>query len=209
MIRALNRQTDAAALAVFRIGFGLLVAVSAARFLAYGWVATLFVKPRYHFSYFGFGWIPQPSSAVVHGVFALLVVLGLMVAVGLFYRVAIAALFVAFTWVQLLDVSAYLNHYYLVSLLALLLCFIPAHVLWSVDAWRRPGLAASTLPAWCTWLLRFQVAVVYVFAGLAKLTSDWLVEAQPLHIWLSARTDFWLVGPLFAERWVAYVAAWC
>lgn len=208
MTDPLNRPRDAAAIAVFRMAFGLLVSISAARHLAYGWVDELFIRPRFHFSYAGLGWIPQPSGPLLHALFVLLIVLGVVVAVGLFYRAAITTLFVVFTWVQLLDVSAYLNHYYLVSLFALLLCFIPAHVLWSVDARRRPELASTTLPAWCTWLLRFQVAVVYVFAGLAKLTADWLLEAQPLNIWLSARTDFWLIGPLFAERWVAYVAAW-
>ena len=30
------------------------------------------------------------------------------------------------------------------------------------------------------WLLRFQVGVVYAFAGLAKLQPDWLVRALPL-----------------------------
>ena len=49
-------------------------------------------------------------------------------------------------------------------------------------------------------LLRFQVGVVYVYAGLAKATGDWLLHAQPLSIWLSARTDMPVLGALFDER---------
>lgn len=199
---------DIAALAVFRIAFGLMVAVSAARFLAYGWVDVFFVEPKFHFTYWGFGWIPALPAPWIHAVFAALGALGLCVAVGFCYRVAIALLFVTFSYVQLVDVTTYLNHYYLVSLLAGLLCFVPAHRAFSVDAWRKPELRRDWLPAWCTYLLRFQVAVVYVFAGLAKLTSDWLLHAQPLHIWLSARTSLPLVGPFLDQRWVAYVAAW-
>ena len=33
-------------------------------------------------------------------------------------------------------------------------------------------------PSGWVWLLRFQVGVVYVFAGLAKLQADWLVRAS-------------------------------
>ncbi|MDY7226616.1 HTTM domain-containing protein [Hyalangium rubrum] len=199
---------DIAALVAFRVAFGLMVTVSAVRFLAYGWIDDFFARPKVHFTYWGFGWVPALPAPWIHVVFAALAVLGLCVAVGLYYRVAIALLFVLFSYVQLVDVTNYLNHYYLVSLLAGLLCFVPAHRAFSVDAWRKPALRRDTLPAWCTYLLRFQVAVVYVFAGLAKLTTDWLIHAQPLGIWLSARTSLPLVGPLLEQRWVAFAAAW-
>ncbi|MDC0711366.1 HTTM domain-containing protein [Stigmatella sp. ncwal1] len=199
---------DIAALAAFRVAFGLMITVSAVRFLAYGWVDELFVRAKFRFSYWGFSWIPVLPAPWIHGVFAVLAVLGLCVAAGFCYRVAVVLLFVTFTYVQLVDVTNYLNHYYLVSLLAGLLCFVPAHRAFSVDAWRNSALRRDVLPAWCTYLLRFQVAVVYVFAGLAKLTSDWLLHAQPLSIWLSARTSLPLAGPLLDQRWVAYAAAW-
>jgi vitamin K-dependent gamma-carboxylase len=199
---------DIAAVAAFRVAFGLMITVSAARFLAYGWVDELFVRGTFRFSYWGFAWVPALPAPWIHGVFGLLALLGLCVAAGFCYRVATVLLFFTFTYVQLVDVTNYLNHYYLVSLLAGLLCFVPAHGAFSVDAWRNPALRRDVLPAWCTYLLRFQVAVVYVFAGLAKLTADWLLHAQPLSIWLSARTSLPLVGPLLEQRWVAYAAAW-
>lgn len=199
---------DAAALVVFRIAFGLLIAVSATRFLAYDWVEPLFVAPRFHFAYWGFEWVPHPGPRGVYALFAALIPLGLMVAAGAFYRFASAALFVAFAWLQLLDVSNWLNHYYLASVLALLLALMPLHRAFSIDAWRRPSLRSATLPGWCTALLRFQVGVVYVFAGLAKLNSDWLLHAQPLSLWLGARSDLPLVGPLLELPATAYLMSW-
>jgi vitamin K-dependent gamma-carboxylase len=199
---------DIAALVAFRVAFGLMVTVSAVRFLAFGWVDRFFVEPDFRFTYWGFDWVPRLPGPWLHAVFVALAVLGLCVAAGLFYRVATVLLFVTFTYVQLLDVTTYLNHYYLVCLLAGLLCFVPAHRAFSIDAWRRPALRQQWLPAWCTYLLRFQVGVVYVFAGLAKLTTDWLIHAQPLQIWLSARTSMPVVGPLLEQRWVVYGAAW-
>ena len=55
------------------------------------------------------------------------------------------------------------------------------------------------------WLLRFQVGVVYAFAGLAKLHGDWVGRGLPLRLWLPARADLPLVGPLLAEPATAHV----
>ncbi|MFT3711683.1 MAG: HTTM domain-containing protein [Archangium sp.] len=203
----LNTPRDAAALAVFRIVLGLLVSVSAARFLAYGWVEQLF-DTKFQFHYFGFGWVPWPGLEGVRALFVALVVLGLMVAAGAAYRVASVLTFVAFAWLQLLDVSNYLNHYYLVSLLLLLASFMPLHRLWSVDAWLRPSLRSDVLPAWCSALLKFQVGVVYFFAGLAKLNGDWLVHGAPLHLWLSARTSTPFIGPWLSAPEAALFMSW-
>ncbi|MCP3101529.1 HTTM domain-containing protein [Myxococcus sp. K15C18031901] len=199
---------DIAALAVFRMALGAIIAVSAVRFLTYGWVDVLFARPRFRFTYWGFGWLPALPSTWMPALFVALGVLGVLLMLGLFYRVTVALLFAVFAYVQLVDVTNYLNHYYLVSLLLGLLCFIPAHRAFSLDALREPALRSDWLPTWCTVLLRFQVAVVYVYAGLAKVTTDWLVHAQPLNIWLAARTGLPWVGPLLEQRWVAYAAAW-
>lgn len=198
---------DIAALVVFRVVFGLLVSVSATRFLAYGWVEQLF-GTRYQFHYWGFAWVPWPGLDGARALFVALVVLGLCVAAGLLYRVTTVLLFVCFTWLQLLDVSNWLNHYYLVSLLAGLLCLLPLHRALSIDAWLFPSLRSETLPMWCTALLRFQVGAVYFFAGLAKLNADWLMHGAPLHLWLSARTSLPLIGPWLAEPWVALFMSW-
>ena len=44
--RALAAPRDIAALAAFRVAFGAIVAISALRFLAYGWIDELFVQRR-------------------------------------------------------------------------------------------------------------------------------------------------------------------
>jgi vitamin K-dependent gamma-carboxylase len=205
---ALTAPRDVAALAAFRVGLGAIVLVSALRFLGYGWIEEMFVRPTFHFSYWGFSWIPMPSSAVTYALFVVMAVLGALVALGLFYRPAIAALFVVFTYLQLVDVANYLNHYYLVSVLSGLMFFVPAHRAYSLDAWRRPGIRATALPAWCTYLLQFQVAIVYFNAGLAKATSDWLLHAQPMRIWLAARSGLPVIGAYLELPPVAYAAAW-
>jgi hypothetical protein len=58
------------------------------------------------------------------------------------------------------------------------------------------------------YLFRFQVGVVYTFAGLAKAHSDWLFHAEPLRIWRLSRADTPLIGPIVALDWAAPVMSW-
>jgi len=204
----LSRPVDAASLAAFRIGFGILLAAGALRFMAEGWVDVLFVEPTFFFRYYGFEWVPVPGPVLCHVLYGALCFLGIAFAAGIYFRYVALLLFVGFSWVELVDVSNYLNHYYLVSLLLFLSIFLPIGSTWSLDARFRKGLSRETVPAWVLYLFRFQVGVVYFFAGLAKLGADWLLYAQPLGIWLAARDEMPVIGGLFGLPWVPYLASW-
>jgi hypothetical protein len=206
LARRLFAPVDPAGLVAFRVAFGLLVFASATRFVAKGWVEPLLVAPTFQFKYWGFEWVRLGPAWSVYALFGLVALLGLAVAVGLFYRAAAALLFFGFTYLELADTSYYLNHYYLLSLLALLAAVTPLGRVLSIDAWR--GRALPSLPAWCLYLLRFQIGLVYFFAGVAKAGPDWLLHGQPLGIWLAARGDLPVVGPLFALPETALVMSW-
>jgi hypothetical protein len=49
---------------------------------------------------------------------------------------------------------------------------------------------------------------VYFYAGLAKLNSDWLLEAQPLATWLPGRSDLPVLGRYMEQSWMAYLFSW-
>ena len=42
------------------------------------------------------------------------------------------------------------------------------------------GADAPTAPAWHVAALRLQIVLVYAYAGVAKLNSDWLLHDQPM-----------------------------
>src|ERR1041385_6798805 len=207
--RLVSQPVDIAALAAFRILFGLLMFAAMVRFLAKGWVRELYVEPAFHFTYPGFEWVRPWPDFWMHAHFLLLAVLALGIAVGLFYRACAVLFFLGFTYVELLDQTTYLNHYYLITLLSGLLIFLPAHRSLSLDVFQNRRLHLDFVPAWSLNILRFQVAVVYIFAGLAKFNADWLFRAQPLRIWLAARSDLPLIGHWLGQLWVAYAASWC
>ena len=208
MLCRLVEPVEGASLAVFRILFGLLMFGGSIRFLYNGWVERFFVRPEFFFQYWGFSWVEVLPPDTMHAAFVCLAIASLFIALGLFYRVATVVFFVLFTYVELIDVTNYLNHYYLVSLFSFLLMLMPLHRKWSLDAKLWKSIGQKEIPVWSLWLLRLQVTVVYVSAGLAKCTSDWLLHAQPMSIWLSARTETPLIGGLLDETWVAFAMSW-
>lgn len=202
-----HRTTPAAPLAVFRFAFGLMLFGSIIRFWSKGWIDELYIQPRFFFPFYGFEFV-RPLGSYTHLLFAVCGLSALCVALGLFYRSAIVTLFLSFTYIELIDKSTYLNHYYFTSMVCLLLIGLPAHAFFSLDALRRPALCADRIPVWCIDSIKLFVALLYFFAGLAKLNSDWLLYAQPLRTWLPAHNDMPLIGFLFNYSWVPYVFSW-
>lgn len=196
----------AATLAFFRVGFGLLMAVSLLRFAFKGWIYDLYIGPAVYFPFYGFEWIKPLPAALMYTLFALMIVLALLVALGWYYRLSVTLFFLSFTYVELIDKTNYLNHYYFISLVAFLLIFLPAHAAFSLDA--RAGRAKQPVRNYHYAALLLQVGSVYFFAGVAKIKADWLLEAQPLSIWLHARSDLPLIGPLLDLDISAYAASW-
>ena len=203
-----REQVDAASLAVFRIVFGLVGAFIVARFFAYGWIGELYIEPAHHFTYLGFSWVKPWPGWGMYAHFATLGLLAFGVAAGFRYRLCALLFFLGFTYVELLDKTAYLNHYYFAALVSLLFVFLPLNRSLSVDAWLKSRTLWDTMPVGVLWLFRAQLAAVYVFAGIAKLNADWLLEAQPLHIWLQDHTGLPVVGSLLGGAWTAYAFSW-
>jgi hypothetical protein len=203
----LQKYTSAAPLAVFRAIFGLMLVISTGRFVTLGWVRELYIDPQFFFPFYGFEFV-RPLGEWTYLLFAVCGVSALLVAVGWHYRLASIALFLSFTYIELIDKSTYLNHYYFVSLICFMLIFLPANTLFSVDAHRNESLRASQIPAWCIDSIRIIVCMLYCFAGIAKLNSDWLLGALPMKIWLPAKNDIPLVGPVFNHLQTAYIFSW-
>ncbi|HEY0769387.1 MAG TPA: HTTM domain-containing protein, partial [Sphingobacteriaceae bacterium] len=200
-----QRTTSAAPLATFRIAFGLLIFAGVIRFWAKGWIHDLYVAPKHFFPFYGFEFIVPPGQ-FSYLLFAICGLSALFVALGFFYRVSIVTLFASFTYIELIDKSTYLNHYYFVSMMCLLLIFLPAHRSFSLDAYRTR--THGDIFQWQLDSVKLFVCLVYFFAGLAKVNSEWLLHAQPLRIWLPAKNDLPLIGFIFNKTWTAYAFSW-
>jgi hypothetical protein len=197
-----------APLVVLRIAFGAIMLVSVIRFILKGWISAYYIRPKFHFTFYGFDWVRPLGSVGIYALFGLLILAAILVILGWFYRVAIIAFFLCFTYVELIDKTTYLNHYYFISVMAFLLIWVPANRYFSVDVRRNPKLLVDHVPAWAINIFKLQLLLVYFFAGISKLNYDWLIDAMPLKIWLPANSQFPIIGGLLTQLWVAYAFSW-
>ena len=203
----LKSSTPAYPLALFRILFGLMMLISIVRFWYHGWIEKFYIEPPFHFKYFGFEWV-HPMGDWTYLLFVICGLSALLVSLGYKYKWAIIAFFLSFTYIELIDKTTYLNHYYFISILSFLMCFLPASSYFSVDAYRDTKSAYEYIPKWCIDSIKLLVGIVYFYAGLAKLQPDWIMKAMPLKIWLPGKYDIPLLGDLLQEDWVAYAFSW-
>jgi hypothetical protein len=65
----------------------------------------------------------------------------------------------------------------------LLFCLLWANTggVWSLDARKRPAGQPALQPAWPLWLMRFQIAIVYLSSGLYKFASPMWRDGTAVH----------------------------
>lgn len=198
-----NNEISIFPLVSFRIAFGILMLISTIRFWYNGWIESLYLSPTFFFKYYGFHWVPAPNEIFIYSAFIILIIACINISLGLFYRISIITFFLLFTYIELIDASNYLNHYYFISTIALLLIFIPANRFFALDNLFL-NKARTHVKAWQINIIKFQIGVLYFYAGLAKINADWITEALPLKIWLPSKAHLPFIGDLFTYTATAY-----
>jgi len=203
----LSKNYSASPLIIFRIGFGFMMLYSIIRFWSKDWINTLYLQPKFHFTYYGFEWV-KPLGNLTYLLFFTCGLSALFVALGFKYRVAIITFFLSFTYIELMDKTTYLNHYYFISILSFLLIFLPANSSFSIDSYLKKK-SYRLVPKWSIDAIKLLVSIVYVYAGLTKINSDWLFKAMPLKIWLPSKYDLPFIGEtLMQQNWFHYAMSW-
>ena len=203
-----KNQVSIYPLVVFRIIFGILMFFSTLRFILKGWLHDLYEVPTYFLTYYGFDWVSPLPNPFMYVLFLLLLITCIFIIFGLFYRANTVLFFIIFTYIELIDKTNYLNHYYFISLISLLLILIPANSYFSLDAYFGNCKRKKTIQAWQINIIKLQIGLVYFFAGISKLNYHWLLEAQPLINWLKHQSDFPVIGKLFLYDFTAYLFSW-
>ena len=152
-----QKQIDSSALILFRIGFGVIMCYSLIRFWLKGWIELLYIKPDFHFSYYGFEWI-KPMENYTYLLFIICFISSLFVALGYKYRLSIVVFFLSFTYIELMDKTTYLNHYYFISVLSFLMIFLPANANFSLDNYHSKR-AFEKIPQWNVDAIKLMITI--------------------------------------------------
>lgn len=200
-------EVDASSLAVMRICFGLIMIWEVYRYFKFNRINRYWVYPEFNFTYLPFDFVVPLAGNGMSILFIIIGVISLFITVGLFYRVSMALFFVLFTYTFLLESANYLNHFYLICLIAFVMIFVPAHRSWSLDnrLWRTKH--KDRAPAWSLWIMRVMVGIPYFFGGIAKITPDWLV-GQPMSDFLVSFETHNIVGPIVSLPWLGVFMSW-
>jgi uncharacterized membrane protein YphA (DoxX/SURF4 family) len=204
----LLKPVSIAPLVTLRVVIGAMLLFSTLRFWALGWIEDHYTCPPFHFKYFGFEWVEPLSATGMYVVHGLLIISSLGVILGLFYRLAALLQFLLFSYIELIDLTYYLNHYYFVSIVCGLLIFVPANRAYSLDVWRNPELFQAQIPRWTVLIFQLQLGIVYCYAGLWKINQDWLLNALPLKIWVPANDQLPLIGWFFKQEITPWLFSW-
>ena len=201
------KSIDIASLVYFRITFGALMVWEVCRYLSGNRVDALWINPEFHFKYYGFEWIHPPPGDWMYGLMACLLVSAAGLTLGLRYRFCAVIFAFGFTWLFLIDQAKYLNHFYLICLLAFITVFLPANRRLAFDCLRKSTLRSDIAPAWTLWLLRAQMSIVYFYGGLAKLNADWL-RGEPVRGWLHEQAAQSSLGAWVGSEWMVGVISY-
>ena len=173
----LEKQIPIAPLVIFRVLFAAILVWEVYRYFIYDRIFRYYIQPKFHFTYYGFDWVSPLAGYGMYILWIGIAILALLMGIGLFYRLAALGLFITLSYVFLLDVTQYLNHFYLVAIMAFLMMFIPAHRYLSFDSLRKPEIKSMHIARGYLYIIIFQLAIVYFYGAIAKINYDWLVRA--------------------------------
>ena len=155
-------------LGLFRILFGIAMLY---QFSKISKRVSFFKDPDYlYFPYPELDWIPVFSSAGMWMLFALGFLATILFTVGVFHRYAAAAMALAYGYFFSLDALYYNNHYYLIFLIGFLMVFVNADAAFTPLKSKRKDFISN----WNYLIFQIQIAIVFFYGGLSKLSSDWI-----------------------------------
>uniref|UniRef100_A0A0A1WX33 Vitamin K-dependent gamma-carboxylase n=1 Tax=Zeugodacus cucurbitae TaxID=28588 RepID=A0A0A1WX33_ZEUCU len=168
----MHRPVDAAALGVFRMLYGMAMCIDIAEERGGSQMDTRYGEPRLcHFPLFS--GITAFSLPVMGCVYLVMWLGAIGIMLGYRFRLSCLAYIVPYWYIYLLDKPAWNNHSYLFGLVGTMLLFSDANRYCSLDKYLQPNMP-DTVPYWNYFLIKFQFFVLYFYAGLKKLTAEWL-----------------------------------
>jgi len=168
----LSKPVHPSSLGLFRILFGCTMFVQIAYFIATGFVQTHISEPIIHFPYYFFEFVVPLPSPAMHILMWLMLVATAMITVGFLYRYAIALFLISFTYLWLIDKGFFNNHYYLITLLSILLLFVRGDawgVFWKEISDKNKKKLINYIPNWQIFIFKAQIFIMFFVAGIHKI----------------------------------------
>lgn len=165
----INREVPVLGLSIYRLILGCILIWEVIYFYRIDFIQNFIFGPSFLFNY---DFLPlKPLSRttmewLIHG----MLLASILIAIGRFTKWALAFMGISMAYLLLLDKGIYNNHLYLISLICFLLCFTDSERALSLGRMNK----AASVPIWQYFLIQGQLAIVFVFGGIAKINPYWL-----------------------------------
>lgn len=206
-LNTIFNKIDNSQLVLFRIFYGIILFFECAGGLAIGWVKSVYDVPKDTFGFIGFEFLPHPKLETYYLIYALMAVLGVLMALGYRYRLSALLMALLWTFTYLTHKVHYNNHHYLMFLLNWMMVFVPAHHFKSLDVRQKRTEEKQWCRQWHVWMFVGLLGIAYTYAAIAKMYPDWM-RAVPLKQWLAAKENTPIIGFFYSSEISAYIMAW-
>lgn len=204
MNQFLFKHIDNSPLIVFRIIFGALCFFESVGAIFTGWIKRTLIEPEFTFNFIGFEWLqPLPGNGMYY-YYAVMGIFSLGIMLGYKYRLSTIGYTILWAGVYFMQKASYNNHYYLLLLLCVFMCFLPANRYASLDVKLNPKLEAYSMPQWCKWIFVIQLFILYTYASIAKFYPDWLDLSFP-ELLLNRVKNYPIIGGILQQKFMPYV----
>ncbi|SFJ65760.1 HTTM domain-containing protein [Myroides guanonis] len=174
MLKKALTPIDNAPLVLFRIVFGFLFVCESFGAIATGWVKSNLVDVQMTFSHIYMDWLQPLPGLGMYFYFAFMGLVSIAVMLGYRYRWSMILLTLLWSGVYYMQKTSYNNHYYLMVVICIYMCFLPAHRYASLDVKQGRVKEVLAMPTYSSWILITQIALVYIYGTVAKFYPDWL-----------------------------------
>ncbi|KAM7437124.1 hypothetical protein ABFA07_013196 [Porites harrisoni] len=164
--------TDPSNLAVIRILFGLLMILDIPQERSLLFIHKHFGDDTCHFPLFNF--IQPLPVDWMHVVYLIMFLGACGIFLGFMFRLSCFSFMITYWYIFLLEKCRWNNHSYLYGLISFMLLLSDANRYWSLDGLFNPEIKNAHVPKWNYVLLRFQIFLVYFYAGIKKIDMDWM-----------------------------------
>lgn len=203
----LFKPIDNTPIVLWRVVFGLVMFFETWGAIAVGWVKQVYIDPpAFTFSFIGFEFLQPLPGYSMYIWFALLGVLSIGVILGYRYRLSILLFTVGWMGVYFMHKTSYNNHHYLMTLLCIMMCIVPANKALSLDVKQGRVTSLSYCHNLYLQLFIWLFLIVFTYASIAKIYPDWL-NGVPLTQWLEAKKES-PIGFFFQNRYQALLMSW-
>ncbi len=200
------KPIDNIGLVLWRVIFGLLIALESFGAILTGWVKEVLIEPDFTFNFIGFEWLQPLPGYGMYAYYGLMGLCGLAVMMGYRYRWSMLLFALLWTGTYLMQKSAYNNHYYLLCLLSWLMVFTPSAKDLSWDALRAQE-RIQTMPLWVKLLFVGQVWIIFTYAAWAKCYPDW-IDGSVIALFMEGKKNYVLIGSWLQEIWLQKILIW-